>query len=30
MRAARDFDMPFSFSFSYWFSFLTFADFDGI
>jgi hypothetical protein len=26
MRAARDFDMPFSFSFSYCFSFLTFAD----
>jgi hypothetical protein len=30
MRAARDFDMPLSFSFSYCFSFLTFADLDGI
>src|SRR5207247_8847508 len=30
MRAARDFDMPFFFSFSYCFSFLTFADLDGI
>src|SRR5437870_4531153 len=30
MRAARDFDMPFLFSFSYCFSFLTLADLDGI
>ena len=30
MRAARDFDMPFSFSFSYCLSFLTLADLDGI
>ena len=30
IRAARDFDMPLSFSASYWFSFLMLRDLDGI